>query len=454
LRAEAWNQLSSCLPKMQTSPWLENMLLRNQDCAYMKHWGQPTSQKTYRNQVPLTDYEQLYPWIERVIAGESSVLFHGRPVAFEKTGGSSSGQKLIPYTTEGLIDFRRTLLPWLTNVVARHHISGSAYFSLSPACRETKYLAGIPVGLSDIDYVGTEAGAIFAKVCAVPHSVGSIVNHTEWREKTLHYLRQAQDLELISAWSPTFLLKLFEGEATEKLLPNLRVISCWTDGVSTEYAEMLQNLFPHVTIEPKGLMSTEAAITVPDEYGQPSLTDTGFFEFLSGDNIWLENELVLEHEYEVVATTASGLYRYRTGDIVRYIGRNHKDRAILRFIGRQGLVCDLVGEKLTDSFVSACFKDITGSWMLVPNAMGDGYTFIADQMIHLPEISLLEKRLMKNPQYAYARKLAQLQPLATLQVRNLWDYYEQHQVAQGVRLGDIKPVALRNERYWVNLFKK
>ena len=453
MRTEAWNRLHSCLPEIQSSPWLETMLGRNQNCAYLKLWGHPTSLEEFRNQVPLCGYEQIQPWVDRIATGEVSLLFPGQPVAFEKTGGSSSGCKLIPYTAEGLIDFRRALLPWLSNVVTRNRISGSAYFSLSPACRNPEYLAGIPVGLSDVDYVGKDAGVIFAAVCAVPQSVGKIVDYNEWRKETLHYLKQAQNLELISAWSPTFLLQLFEGETTENLLPNLKVISCWADGVSAEYAKALQQLFPHATIEPKGLMSTEAVITIPDEHGHPVLAEAGFFEFISGNSVLLENELESEHEYEVVVTTASGLYRYCTGDIVRYIGRNHAGRAILRFIGRIGLVSDLVGEKLTESFVATCFRGIAGSWMLVPNVMGDGYTFVADQTIRLPDINMLETRLMTNPQYAYARKLRQLKPLAALPVHNLWCYYEQHQAAQGVRLGDIKPVALRTERHWVNLFK-
>jgi len=453
VRAEAWKRLHRCLPEIQSSPWLEAMLWRNQNCAYLKLWGQPTSLEAYRNQVPLSNYETLQPWIERIATGENSLLFSGRPVAFEKTGGSSSGGKLIPYTTEGLIDFRRALLPWLVNVVNRNRISGSAYFSLSPACRKQEYLAEIPVGLSDINYVGEKAGKIFAEVCAVPASVGQLADYDEWRKQTLHYLKQASELELISAWSPTFLLQLFEGETKGNLLPNLKVISCWADGVSAEYAKALQQLFPHAKIEPKGLMSTEAAITIPDEHGHPVLAEVGFFEFLSGNSVLLESELESEHEYEVVVTTASGLYRYCTGDIVRYIGRNHAGRAVLRFIGRIGLVSDLVGEKLTESFVATCFREIAGYWMLVPNVMGDGYTFVADQTIRLPDINVLEIRLMKNPQYAYARNLGQLKPLTALPVRNLWCYYEQHQAAQGVRLGDIKPVALRTERHWVNLFK-
>ncbi|MDD1622151.1 MAG: GH3 auxin-responsive promoter family protein [Methylococcaceae bacterium] len=427
MRAAAWRKLAACLPEAQASSWLEPLLQRNAECAYLQQWGSPVSQTAFRAQLPLTEYEQLKPWIERIAAGEQSLLFSGRPVAFEKTGGSSGGCKLIPYTAYGLADFRRALLPWLADVVARHGISGSAYFSLSPACREPENLAGIPVGLSDMAYVGETAAAVFAQVCAVPPGVGELVDHEEWRVQTLHYLKQARDLELISAWSPTFLLKLFDGEATEQHWPRLKVISCWTGGAWAEFADAIQRLFPHALIEPKGLMSTETVVTIPDSSGQPVLTDSGFFEFRSGDKLLLASELERGREYEVVATTASGLYRYCTGDIVRFSGRNHADRAILHFVGRQGLVSDLVGEKLTDSFVAICLDDVVGFRMLVPNAAGDGYVLVVDQEQSMMQVESIETKLKANPQYAYARKLGQLQPLVLLPTRKPWAVYERHQ---------------------------
>ncbi|MDX8412380.1 MAG: GH3 auxin-responsive promoter family protein [Mariprofundaceae bacterium] len=453
MKAAAWRKLNTCLPEAQTTPWLETMLKRNENCVYLNQWGRPSCRKSYRSQVPLSDYEQLKPWIDRIAAGEPSVLFSGEPVAFETTGGSSGGCKLIPYSAEGLLDFRRVLLPWLSDLATRHHIKGSAYFSLSPICRKQEYIAGVPVGLSDTAYVGEKAGTLFASVSAVPVSVGALLDHDIWKAETSRHLKRARDLELISAWSPTFLLKLFETADTETLWPDLKVISCWTGGASAVFAKDMQRLFPHAAIEPKGLMSTEAAITVPDEQGQIVLADTGFFEFRDADQIFLEHELKTGRAYEVIITTASGLYRYCTGDMVRYMGHNHAERAILDFIGRQGLISDLVGEKLTESFVSSCLKDVGGFHMLVPRTTGNGYVLVLDREAGEIDMETIETRLMGNPQYAYARKLGQLMPLTILPARHPWGCYERYWAKQGVRLGDIKPVMLRSEWHWECLFR-
>ncbi|MEC8830189.1 MAG: GH3 auxin-responsive promoter family protein [Bacteroidota bacterium] len=50
------------------------------------------------SRVPIRDYEALRPYIERVINGESDILWTGKPLYFAKTSGTTSGAKYIPIT--------------------------------------------------------------------------------------------------------------------------------------------------------------------------------------------------------------------------------------------------------------------------------------------------------------------------------------------------------------------
>ena len=100
-------------------------------------------------------------WVPQM--ADSDVLFAGRPVAYEKTGGSSAGSKLIPYTTQGLADFQCNLLPWLADTVQAFHITGRAYFSISPATRQAESIAGVPVGFARWRLFGGTGGR-----CAAP----------------------------------------------------------------------------------------------------------------------------------------------------------------------------------------------------------------------------------------------------------------------------------------------
>jgi hypothetical protein len=430
-----------------TANWLSTILTRNAGSLHLRRCGSPLTLEAFRDNVPVASYEDLISWLDRIRDGEPDVLFAGRPIAFERTSGSAGGMKLIPYSAEGLRDFQRSLFPWLTQVVKTHAIT-RAYFSISPATRSPESIGGIPVGLPDGAFLGDAGAALIAQMTAVPFDVTSITDIDRWREETLRHLAAASDLELISVWSPTFLLALLDhlGDP-QKFWPRLKVVSCWADATAKPFAEELSRRLPQAHIQPKGLLSTECVVTVPDEHDQPVLTTHGFFEFECDGRLFLSHELIEGDIYEVVATTASGLYRYRTSDLVRYEGLAASGRPILTFVGRGGLVSDLVGEKLTEPFVADCLHGIPGFRLLVPEARRTGYVLIAETNVSIDDI---EQRLRRNPQYAYARRLGQLQPLRLIRVAKLFERYTDAQIKRGVRLGDVKPAVLRNERDWLD----
>jgi hypothetical protein len=380
----AWNSLDKIVVPAQSSRrWLAATLARNAHTAYLR--GRAF------DALPIVTYDDLVPWIGRIVAGESDVLFAGRPVAYERTSGSSGAAKLIPYSAEGLLDFQRSVVPWLVRTVREHGVTGRAYFAISPATRPPESIGGVPVGLPDGAYLGEIAASVLAEMSAVPLDVASIADVDRWRDETLCHLAAARDLELISVWSPTFLLRLLDDlDDPLALWPNLKVVSCWASAASKPFAEELAARLPQATLQPKGLLSTECVVTTTE-----GITPHGFFEF-DGD--------------EVIATTASGLYRYRTGDLLR-------DG---EFIGRKGIVSDLVGEKLTEPFVAHCLENVRG--YLFPE--GRGYVVASETPVDLDAI---EQKLCRNPQYAYARSLGQLAPLRV----------------QHVRLDMAKPMALR-----------
>jgi hypothetical protein len=443
-----WDRLPDCT-EAPGFDWLANVLRVNAHTAYLRQHGSPCTLQAFRANLPVVCYDDLMPWLARIQDGEPDVLFSDRPIAFERTGGSSGGRKLIPFSRAGLDDFQHSIVPWLRRIITRHAITGTAYLSISPATRQPEWIGDVPVGLPDGAYLGSAAGAILAETTAVPLDVAQIADVDRWRSETLRYLREARDLELISVWSPTFLLQLLDGIEDPVLLwPNLKVVSCWASAASKPFADQLAARLPHAHLQPKGLISTEAVVTVPDDSDAPVLTDHGFFEFEQDGCLSLPHQLVPGTVYEVVITTASGLYRYRTGDLVRCTGLSVSQRPVLRFVGRGSLVSDLVGEKLTEPFVASCLEDIPGFRLLVPAAEGDGYVLAAETGVPV-DLAGVERRLCHNPQYAHARRLGQLKPLRLHAFEHLFNRYARAQIEQGVRLGDVKPAALRNERAWI-----
>ena len=58
------------------------------------------SYDNFKKQVPIRDYEELKPYIEKVLKGEPDVLWPGKPAYFAKTSGTTSGTTYIPISKE------------------------------------------------------------------------------------------------------------------------------------------------------------------------------------------------------------------------------------------------------------------------------------------------------------------------------------------------------------------
>ncbi len=60
------------------------------------------SHEDFAKNVPVRDYEELRPYIDKVVAGEENILWPGKPLYFAKTSGTTSGAKYIPLTKESM----------------------------------------------------------------------------------------------------------------------------------------------------------------------------------------------------------------------------------------------------------------------------------------------------------------------------------------------------------------
>ena len=166
--SDAWARLGSLSrPPAENKPlhlrqaeWLQKCLASAQDTEFGRRHGfqHIDTPQAYQEAVPLHTYNDLRPWLERVAKGVPDLLFDGLPVAFECTAGSLGGAKLIPYSREGLKDFKNALRPWLAQTITQHGIQeGSCYWVTSPALRRPgEILPGIPLGLPDAAYLGED----------------------------------------------------------------------------------------------------------------------------------------------------------------------------------------------------------------------------------------------------------------------------------------------------------
>src|SRR5215471_18923578 len=60
------------------------------------------SYEEFRQAIPVMEYEQLRPYIQKIKEGKHNILWKGRPIYFAKTSGTTSGIKYIPITKDSI----------------------------------------------------------------------------------------------------------------------------------------------------------------------------------------------------------------------------------------------------------------------------------------------------------------------------------------------------------------
>ncbi len=528
--ARRFNRASRHIGHAQ-SQLLTSIVTQNKDTWFGKSHSFQSIRNVcdFQEAVPLTTYEDYVEPIQRIARGDASVLTSEPVELLEPTSGTTSGEKLIPYTATLRNSFQRAIKTWIWDLFSKKPStrSGYAYWSVSPLAgtrRTTE--SGIPIGFDDdASYLGAYERWFLSKSLAVPPEVALSKSVPSAQYATLFFLLRCPKLSLISVWSPTFLQELIDhlrsnwsqithdviqgtlsGELVEqlpsslvgqfepqperaeeieaimnwsdpnsdwvrKIWPELAMVSCWTDGPSSSYAVKLQQSLPGIEIQPKGLLATEAFVSIP-AVGYPGsrlAIRSHFFEFqradasgvIASNNPLLAHQLQEGEQYRVIVTTSGGLYRYQLMDQVEVVGF-YKQVPLLRFLGKCDATTDLVGEKLNAAHVQAALSSAFEEYLVSPNycqlvAQKEDRPYYLLRIV-APSIAedtqtqqalcrFIDAKLRSNPGYRYARDLNQLGHLQ-MAVLNQAEADTLHQkqtlelVQSGTRLGDIKPVIL------------
>lgn len=439
------------------------------------------SVRDFRDAVPVSTWDDYVGATDRIARGERGVLTTEPVRLLEPSSGSTSASKLVPYTSSLKAEYQRGLKPWLHDMYRAYPrlLRGSSYWSITPpgaalAELRSRYATSpgaVSIGFDeDADYLGPVAKRLVSHVFAVPSEVARTTDTERFLDDTCVHLLAARDLALVSVWNPTLFLILLDrmrdhadvlvarlagrrdavagalrDEDWPALWPGLSVISCWADAAAAAPAAALASRFPGAVLQPKGLLATEGFVSLPlaAAGGAVLSARSHFFEFfeavaegsfVSNDGpTFMAHELEVGRRYGVMLTTGGGLYRYRLGDLVEVTGR-FGVLPMLRFLGRLDRVSDLVGEKLSEAFVTEVLRSC-GAAEASLAASVDHYDLRTDSL-DASVAARVDDALRANFHYDHARRLGQLGPVqrvpapaATLGA------------TQG-RLGDVKPTSL------------
>ncbi len=129
---------------------LKEIVTKARDTQFGKDhgFGEIESYEDFKKQVPIRDYEGLSPYVKKILAGESDVLWPGKPAYFAKTSGTTSGTKYIPITKDSIPNHinsaRNALLSYVHETGNGRFLDGKLIFLSGAPTLDQK--AGINTG--------------------------------------------------------------------------------------------------------------------------------------------------------------------------------------------------------------------------------------------------------------------------------------------------------------------
>lgn len=290
----------------------------------------------FRQAVPVRDYEELKPYIEQILHGETDVLWTGKPLYFAKTSGTTSGTKYIPITQDSIPNHinsaRDALLNYINETGNSSFLDKKLIFlSGSP---ELTQKAGINIGR--LSGIANHHVPAYLRTNQLPSYETNTID--DWETKLERIIDETlrQPMSLISGippWVQMYFDRIQDrtGKLIKAVFPDFSLFVYGGVNFEPYRAKLFESIGKRIdSIET--YPASEGFIAFQDtqhEEGLLLLLDSGiFFEFIAADDYFTESprrltidEVELGRNYAVIINNNAGLWGYSLGDTVKFVSR-------------------------------------------------------------------------------------------------------------------------------------
>jgi len=360
---------------------LFNLISLAKDTEFGKayYFSAINSYKDFKSQVPLSNYEEIEPLIQRVMKGEQNILWPGKTKWFAKSSGTTNSKsKFIPVTKEALEDC--------------HYKGGkdllALYYHQHPTTKLYKgkhLILGGSAELNTINNSNQLSGDLSAIIvnnlpwwCEYRRTPKKeITLNPKWEEKIEEMASTTVDEDVyilagVPSWTLVLLKRILEKNNTDNIAdiwPNLELYM--HGGVSFEpYKNQFDQIIRKSNMNyVETYNASEGFFGIQNETNNNDLLlmlDYGiFYEFIPMSTFFESSPTVISIEdveigvnYALVISTNSGLWRYVIGDTIQFSSLHPYK---FKITGRTKHFINVFGEELiienTDKAVQiACNK--------------------------------------------------------------------------------------------------
>lgn len=322
---------------------LMNLVSRAKNTEWGKKYGY-SNIKTYedfRNNVPVQTYEEVKPYVERMMQGETNILWSGTCKWYAKSSGTTSDKsKFIPVTKDALHNIhykggKDAVASYLAINPNSNFFSGKGLIlggSHSPNLNIKNSIVG------DLSAILIENVNPFVEYLRVPSKEVALMS--EWEEKIKRIVdgtisANVTNLSGVPSWMLVVIKNVMERKGVtslEQVWPNLEVF--FHGGVAfTPYREQYKQIilsdkmhYVETYNASEGYFGTQTDLSDP---AMMLMIDYDvFYEFVPMEEVGKEKpkaycleEVEINKNYAMLISTSSGLWRYMIGDTVKFTSK-------------------------------------------------------------------------------------------------------------------------------------
>jgi hypothetical protein len=302
-------------------------------------FGDMRSVEAFRERVPIAAYEDLYPYIERVMKGEQNILWPSKIEWFAKSSGTTNARsKYIPVSPESLEDCHykggKDMLSIYVNLFPETKLFTGKGLSIGGSHRPSELNAKVNCG--DVSAVIMQNLPIWAEAMRTPPLKVALMD--KWEEKIekmveLTVQENVTSMSGVPTWTYVLLKRILEVTGKKNILevwPNLEL---FTHGAVAfgPYRQLFREIVPSDKMNYLEVYNaSEGFFGIQDQAGTEDemllMLDYGvYYEFIPMDQLEEEHpktltldQVELGKNYALVISTNAGLWRYKIGDTVRF----------------------------------------------------------------------------------------------------------------------------------------
>jgi hypothetical protein len=344
--------------------WFRKLIAAGQQTEFGREYGFDSISRPeeYASRVPIHEYEDIQPYINRVMKGEQMVLWPSEIKWFAKSSGTTGNRsKYIPVSQESLEECHFKGGKDMLSMYVVKHEDSTLFDGRSLGLGGTHQVSenNSEAYYGDLSAIIIQNLPFWAEFIRTPDL--SIALMADWESKLDLMAKATQGHNVTSiagvpSWTLLLMQKVLEisgAERIDQVWPNLEVF--FHGGVSFEpYRAQFRAIMPPDINYIETYNASEGFFGIQDRPGHNDMLlmlDYGIyyeFEVLSGHSPGSGKVIPLSEvetgvNYAIIISTNAGLWRYRIGDTVEF---STLSPYRIRITGRTRSFINIVGEEL------------------------------------------------------------------------------------------------------------